>query len=802
MKKIFILNLLLVFQIGISHGQITMQSPKFGFLGMQYLKFVTEKIGICTVDGYIYKTTDGGITWEKKGIEGVQLASLFFVNQYAGYACTISGKILKTTDGGNNFTEVYNLAYEPYTDNITIYFSSELKGLIRSESSGKIYSTTDGGLSWNQATEAKPNGAFFIQNDSVYYYGKAGTSNYEIHKTIDGGKTWSMLSNIPASSVFSIQFINSKTGYVHGVVSNRFEALYTTNDGGITWSENILHQYENPLISTLYFVNETKAYGFSQDHDMVFETNDGGKTWKTIHFNLPNHIRVHISQIYFYNKDIGYMAGAGGFFLTTKNGGETWEAQNESMALNDLNSICAINSSEKIIVGDYGSVYKLKDGNYQQININSTEHLTSVSFADETHGVITATNGYIYTTSDGGTNWKSQKLSQYKLNKALLKGDKGIVCGDRGTIYSTSDKGNTWKDISYTNTSWGVPYHIVTGEMLNGDTIFVLGTFEQSDGIFLKYYSILIKSYDGGRTWTEQTLTDDRSLWNFAIKKISSNTILIYSGYLCFKSTDNGNTWKHIAYMTDFINSVYLTSSNEVYATSPNGLNKIKDNGYSWDKIYNAPSDVFLRDLCIKDSDTILIGNNGLLLSNTQLNNQLQTYPLTINEGFLSVSCEDTLIFSAEYHATEISVISNLELFAYSDYDWLPGTSVYFGKLNIVAIENVTGADRIGHIFIRSKGIGPYSKMLTIVQKGATSTGIEQNNSKIQIFPNPASKQITISGLHQSGIVMIFTMEGKLVKQQTIANNNLDVSDLPKGMYIIKIITDNKEVYSSKIMKE
>ena len=63
------------------------------------------------------------------------------------------------------------------------------------------------------------------------------------------------------------------------------------------------------------------------------------------------------------------------------------------------------------------------------------------------------------------------------------------------------------------------------------------------------------------------------------------------------------------------------------------------------------------------------------------------------------------------------------------------------------------------------------------------------NKSKItRIYPNPAHNNIhiEIEGSQYADKVEILNIDGKLVKQLTINNNLLDISDLQNGVYFIK----------------
>ncbi len=71
---------------------------------------------------------------------------------------------------------------------------------------------------------------------------------------------------------------------------------------------------------------------------------------------------------------------------------------------------------------------------------------------------------------------------------------------------------------------------------------------------------------------------------------------------------------------------------------------------------------------------------------------------------------------------------------------------------------------------------------------------------KILIFPNPASNEIKIIGLQQDIAVKITDVLGKTIKNTLSKNNSIDISDIPNGVYTIKLFIDNK-VISKKFIK-
>lgn len=88
----------------------------------------------------------------------------------------------------------------------------------------------------------------------------------------------------------------------------------------------------------------------------------------------------------------------------------------------------------------------------------------------------------------------------------------------------------------------------------------------------------------------------------------------------------------------------------------------------------------------------------------------------------------------------------------------------------------------------------------TLVQTvNAITTSVQLDNSltELNIYPNPSGNQITIQSQEQLHDLFLYNQNGKLVRHITnIQSNNtiLDLSFLPKGIYVLKLSNNNTEM--------
>ncbi|PLX07833.1 MAG: hypothetical protein C0596_08810 [Marinilabiliales bacterium] len=73
------------------------------------------------------------------------------------------------------------------------------------------------------------------------------------------------------------------------------------------------------------------------------------------------------------------------------------------------------------------------------------------------------------------------------------------------------------------------------------------------------------------------------------------------------------------------------------------------------------------------------------------------------------------------------------------------------------------------------------------------------SKDKIKFYPNPANDIIEFSNFNKNSIVEIYSVNGKLVFSQKI-NCKLDISEIPAGMYFIKILGEEKPI-TKKLIK-
>lgn len=95
---------------------------------------------------------------------------------------------------------------------------------------------------------------------------------------------------------------------------------------------------------------------------------------------------------------------------------------------------------------------------------------------------------------------------------------------------------------------------------------------------------------------------------------------------------------------------------------------------------------------------------------------------------------------------------------------------------------------------------------LTITEDGwltGINESIVKHEIELKLYPNPAKQKFTIQTTAKVQSVHITDMQGKLIKTvgSNIDFNEIDIADLPPGMYVVQLQTTNS-IVTKKLVVE
>lgn len=298
--------------------------------------FVNDNIGwIVGRNKTLLKTIDGGNNWLPQDTSVFEespviadLADVFFIDENVGWI--VSNHIYKTINGGGTWNKVYHdSSYKPSGMDFVQFVTPNIGWAIGGYAGSKILKTVDGGQNWSFQNNPKPLNfidAFFVDSLNGWIVDTDKNHNNVILKTTDGGNNWQINRESDDYFLCSIHFPDISNGWAVGYYSEEFgdsirSVILNTNDGGGTWNEqNVMI---NTCLLSVIFLNPLVGwavgghYEFGNGKGIILHTTDGGDTWTQQESNPTNSLySVHI-----HDNRFGWIVGGGGVYLHTSNGG-------------------------------------------------------------------------------------------------------------------------------------------------------------------------------------------------------------------------------------------------------------------------------------------------------------------------------------------------------------------------------------------------------------------------------------------------------------------------------------------------
>jgi photosystem II stability/assembly factor-like uncharacterized protein len=260
--------------------------------------------------GTVYKTTDGGGSWDTSYVLGATVWGLAVDPDSTNLLYMAAGSnlyglegVYKTVDGGDNWFPAHNGLVDRMACEIMVDPVSPNIVYVTTDGLGGMYKSTDRAANWTNITAGMRNTlvqAMCFDASNVLYVA-VGYGTYRaipsIFKTQDSGNSWDTLATIPSPYYMtSIWDIVAYPGfsdiiYVGGVshYSNTVEdptkgLLYRSTNGGETWEE--LWTPDSFWISCLAIDSSSgNIYAGTAGGDTsriyeVYRSSDGGESWE------------------------------------------------------------------------------------------------------------------------------------------------------------------------------------------------------------------------------------------------------------------------------------------------------------------------------------------------------------------------------------------------------------------------------------------------------------------------------------------------------------------------------------------
>ncbi len=328
--------------------------------------------------GGVWKSTDGGTTFkpvfDKQPVQSIGALAIDRADprtvwvgtgeSWTRNSVSIGDGIYKSTDGGDTWQNVGLRGTERITkilihpkDRNTVFACAP--GRLWSDSAERgLYRTTDGGATWslilkgsNQSTgcadvtfdPAKPDRMFatlwdFRRKGWTFRSGGEGPdepSGSGLFESSDGGRTWSSLDEKNAKGLppkpwgrIAVEIAPSKPEVVYAVIEGTRSALFRSDDGGKTWEERDRSQSMvwRPFYFSRLDIDPKNADKVFKHNLQLIVTLDGGKSFSPT--GGGSHGDWH--DLWVNPDDTNHVIGGddGGLWISYDGGNRWWKGNN------------------------------------------------------------------------------------------------------------------------------------------------------------------------------------------------------------------------------------------------------------------------------------------------------------------------------------------------------------------------------------------------------------------------------------------------------------------------------------------
>lgn len=563
----------------------------------------------------IYKSTDGGATWEVKGLPNV--GSI--------------GKIL----------------VDPNDDN-TVYVGA-MGPLFRNDTNRGVYKSIDGGDTWEQKLFVSDSTgvidmANHPSNSNILYAAswervrRPERNDYfgetsRIYRTIDGGNNWTELTNgLPTASTnkgrisIDISQSNPDVLYAHFTDSSGITGIYKTMDGGDSWttlnSGNIGDASYEWWFGGLFIdpLDENTVYytGFE-----THKTTDGGNSWNGTFNNA--HVDQHVVA---FNASVPgeVLLGNDGGFYKSDNAGATW-TKDETLPITQFYRLYVDPSNEDKVYGG------AQDNNTIRTETGSSNDWQAIYGGDGFQPLVDATNtNVIYASYQYGNFGKSTNNGASFTNYGSLgsrtnwntpmtfdPSDSQVLYYGANQLFKTTNAAGNWNAISPDLTNGP------GGGNLNYGTITTIDVspFNPNKIITGSDDGNVYITLDGGTNWSK--ISDNlpnRWVTKVLTSKVNPGTIFVtLSGYRfgtneghVYVSYDNGTSWIDLSVsLPDIpVNDMVQDSNGRLYLATDVGVFASGNGGENWEPLDSNLPSVVVTDMHIHEASQYLyIGTYG-----------------------------------------------------------------------------------------------------------------------------------------------------------------------------------------------
>ncbi len=461
---------------------------------------------IYTGAGEIYRSTNGGESWQDLGSNLSPQAILDLDGGNIILVGTFANGIFRSTDGGTNFTQVHPAPGGfPTPSSVPSFVYNEETGTILAADYGfftgnaKIIKSTDSGATWTIVNDNATGEIYQLvadPEDSTILYatadqGPVGLGHEALLKSVNGGLTWAATALLEQASVKALSIHPDNTDSIlvvgdgawrtenaggtfevtnQGLVASSISALATVPGGDVfagTVNQCLFRQSNGEWSNSSNGLEcPTTIFDIAVDADnplrvfvaaggKLYLSQNGGSTFGVHGLEALSPFRLFINP---QNPDQIYAACAMNGMFRSNNGGGSWQDVSGTLppAIMDADICEAVPSTIYVGINDGSHLYKSENSGQTWTVAGSglpwIVTKLAVSPTDPNHVVVLSKDQGIFWTHDGGVSWQLASKGPATLNVRAIRFDlqspNRVYLGTEEGFYVSIDGGDDWHELS------------------------------------------------------------------------------------------------------------------------------------------------------------------------------------------------------------------------------------------------------------------------------------------------------------------------------------------------------------------
>ncbi|RMH34625.1 MAG: hypothetical protein D6690_10245 [Nitrospirae bacterium] len=287
---------------------------------------------------YIYKTRDGGKTWQNisqgmthSRVIALAIDPLFPANVYAG---TKGDGVFRSYNGGQTWvakrTGMADVTISSVVHQL-VFVPGSSDHLFAATSMG-VFETENAGDTWIKRMEGMKEVLMVVTLDvdprqiTTMYAGTSGG----MYKTIDRARHWIKVNHglippevLKSSRALGITRVKVDPHRLNAVYAASLMGLYKTTDGAQTW-QRIGQDLPDQMFSDLVLDRSTPDVLYVSSRKGVHKSSDGGHTWQAANAGLGN-LNIRALAMNPVDSQVLYAGTNGDGLYRSHDGGHTWE---------------------------------------------------------------------------------------------------------------------------------------------------------------------------------------------------------------------------------------------------------------------------------------------------------------------------------------------------------------------------------------------------------------------------------------------------------------------------------------------